>query len=286
MTQSIDKPLKSTLHVPPPSSAPKRLGWMFGLTLSVTILILGGAIAAGIGIVVAINNPQDSAKKPWVVQWLDSLQSPTTSEEAVPIPSPTTPTAPTPQDLQNEIVGLQTQLESVNQQLKNIGDRTATLEQELDVQVASQDLSKRLQALQQRAESLPKPTPQITPLPPSEASVLPGDFKLTFSNELIFNEQGELSNEGKSLLENIVKNLSQYEGSSIRIAGYTDVGNTPGENREISYDRARTVERYLAGSLQGNYRWVSIGYGQTRPIATVENSNNPGNRRLEIAVEQ
>ncbi|NEO26844.1 MAG: OmpA family protein [Kamptonema sp. SIO4C4] len=286
MTQSFDDSFEAAKSNASTSNPQNRL---LGCGLSVLLLLISSTITTGLGIILALTNPQPTADKPFLVQvwerWQPNQQPKTPQTPASSTPSPS-PTQPDPQQLQQQISSLQ-------QQLTTLREQTNTLEQELAVQPASQDLEARLAALQQKAQQLPSPTPQATPLPTYPRPPLSGQFTFTFAEDLIFNEDGQLSAEGQSLLDNILenieKNVNQYDGSTIRIAAHTDAADTPAENRELSFQKARMVKQYMMASLpntlQDRYRWVSIGYGQTSPLASQENENRLGNRRLEIAID-
>ncbi|MDB9313215.1 OmpA family protein [Spirulina sp. CS-785/01] len=274
------------------TSSPSPQTRILGCGVSLILLLISGSIAAGLGILVALTNPEDTAEKPILVQLWERLNpqpQPATPPTPTTPSSPASPTQPDPQQLQTQIANLQ-------QQLTTLQQSTNDLEQQLNIQPPSQDLQQRLAALQEQIQQLPTPTPTPTTppsLPNPTNTPLPGQLKFTFSNELIFDENGNLSNEGRSLLDNVLdnikKNVSQYQGSTIRIAGHTNTAETPAENRDLSFQQARLVEQYLTASIpntvQDKYRWVSIGYGQTRPLNPQDDTKNPGNQRLEIAVD-
>jgi outer membrane protein OmpA-like peptidoglycan-associated protein len=80
--------------------------------------------------------------------------------------------------------------------------------------------------------------------------------------------------------------VQAYEGSTIRVAAHTSGAQAPDEESEVALQLAKTVEQYLASALRRRYRWVSVGYGSTRPLVAVDNLENQArNRRIEIAVD-
>ncbi len=58
------------------------------------------------------------------------------------------------------------------------------------------------------------------------------------------------------------------------------------DNRELSFRRAKALEQYFGRALGEQYRWLVVGYGETRPlVANDTEANLQRNRRIEIAVE-
>lgn len=282
--------LEKPIAEPPetPSSKPRsRLGGCIG---SLFLLIFGSSIAGILGIVVAINNPQETGQKPPLVWVWEKLPWGSQKEESLPAIAPESPPDTATQALQQR-EQLQAEIANLEKQWQTLQTTTTQLEQQLELPVVSEDpLNARLQALQEKVQSLP-PIPSATSATSnaisSSKSSLPGDkLKVTLPSDLLFANNSELSPDGSVLLDAIVTDLAKHKGATIRIAAHTDPSNSPSESRELSFQLARIVEQYLASSLRGNYRWVSIGYGQSRPLVANNTDNNrQRNRRIEIAVD-
>jgi OOP family OmpA-OmpF porin len=72
---------------------------------------------------------------------------------------------------------------------------------------------------------------------------------------------------------------------TIRIEGHADATGIREKNQELSNQRAEAVKRYLIQSGIEGSRLLTMGYGDTRPIA--DNSTDEGrrlNRRIEFVI--
>lgn len=131
-------------------------------------------------------------------------------------------------------------------------------------------------------------TNDLSPAPASESSLPADTLKVTLPSDYLFvNDDSTLKSEASAILDEfVVTDLKQHEGETVYIAAYTHQGNDPQFNRELSFQRAKAIEQYLAKSLEGDYRWIVTGYGQTRPLVAQEDEKNASlNRRVEIAVD-
>ncbi len=92
-----------------------------------------------------------------------------------------------------------------------------------------------------------------------------------------------LTDEGKTLLDDIVAALRQVPLVPVEIAGHTDDIGSPESNLVLSQERAESVLAYLVGSGEDTDRFVVIGYGESQPIA--DNATEEGrarNRRIQF----
>ncbi len=97
------------------------------------------------------------------------------------------------------------------------------------------------------------------------------------SSTLLPGSQGEL--------QRVANVLRQYPETNIQIAGHTDSSGSEEYNRKLSERRAEAVKTALAGMGVGPSRLTTIGYGETRPIAS--NASEAGrqqNRRVEVRI--
>ncbi len=98
----------------------------------------------------------------------------------------------------------------------------------------------------------------------------------------------DLTEEGESLLDEILAALAQAPEIRVRIEGHTDSRGSTDANQQLSEDRANAVLAYLLakGELAG--RFDVVGYGEAQPTAS--NDTNEGrarNRRIEfVALEE
>ena len=87
------------------------------------------------------------------------------------------------------------------------------------------------------------------------------------------------------LLDSIVDIVNRCPGMVIEVAGHTDSDGAAEMNQRLSEARARSVSQYLMVQGIPPARIVSIGHGQTRPIAPNDSAANKlRNRRIEFAV--
>ncbi|MEM9540447.1 MAG: OmpA family protein [Cyanobacteria bacterium P01_E01_bin.42] len=271
----------------PPGAPPSRSG-LGGCLGSLVLLVFGSSIAGILGIVVAINNPQETGQKPPLI-WLWE-QSPFSDREQSPVVIPDASPDEATRELQQQ-EQVQAAIANIERQWQTLQESTAQLEQQLELPATPDaSLDTRLQAIKQKIQALPSPASTASGAANAISQVkkpLPGDkLKVTLPSDLLFASPGELSPEGSLILDAIITDLTKYKGATIRIAAHTDASNSPSQSRELSFQLARMVEQYLASSLRGNYRWVSIGYGQTRPlVANNTDGNRQRNRRIEIAVD-
>jgi OOP family OmpA-OmpF porin len=78
--------------------------------------------------------------------------------------------------------------------------------------------------------------------------------------------------------------MKAYPNMTIRIEGHTDNVGSDTYNQKLSEDRARAVFTYLQSKNMGN-RASSIGYGESKPIATNETDEGRAqNRRVEFVI--
>lgn len=79
--------------------------------------------------------------------------------------------------------------------------------------------------------------------------------------------------------------LGKYNKTVVEVAGHTDNTGSAEYNQRLSERRANAVAQYLEGQGLASNRVVTIGAGQTRPVA--DNSTPEGrqaNRRVELTL--
>ncbi|NQU06854.1 MAG: OmpA family protein, partial [Calditrichaeota bacterium] len=98
----------------------------------------------------------------------------------------------------------------------------------------------------------------------------------------------EIPAETNDLLKRVVVALEEYPDKMIVIGGHTDALGGTGINQQLSEKRARSVHNYLKSnsSKLDPQNISSVGFGESRPIATNETKEGRGqNRRLEITMK-
>ena len=107
---------------------------------------------------------------------------------------------------------------------------------------------------------------------------VPGN--VTFSTN-----SSDLSASFFNVLTSVSKVLTEYDKTVVEVAGHTDSSGSDVYNLALSERRAGSVARYL--QLQGinNQRLITVGLGESMPVA--DNATSIGkqtNRRVEITM--
>ena len=79
--------------------------------------------------------------------------------------------------------------------------------------------------------------------------------------------------------------LKKYNKTVVEVAGHTDSTGAAEYNQQLSERRANSVAQYLENQGLASNRVVTIGAGETRPVA--DNSTPEGraaNRRVELTL--
>ena len=98
-------------------------------------------------------------------------------------------------------------------------------------------------------------------------------------------DSSDLSPDFFAVLNSVGKVLDEYEQTVIEVAGHTDSTGSNAYNQGLSERRASTVSDYLGTRGVMHERMITLGLGETWPIA--DNSSEYGrqaNRRVEITM--
>lgn len=94
-------------------------------------------------------------------------------------------------------------------------------------------------------------------------------------------DKSTLTANAKVILRSVVKALEGQPGMRVKIAGHTDSIASNEYNQRLSERRARSVKQFLVGHGISPARLTTVGYGETRPIATNETAaGRQKNRRV------
>ena len=86
-------------------------------------------------------------------------------------------------------------------------------------------------------------------------------------------------------LDNLADALGKYPQVAIEISGHTDNTGEPEGNLALSQERAKAVQDYLMGKGIAESRLRTVGYGQTRPVASNDTEDGRAqNRRIEFRI--
>ena len=89
----------------------------------------------------------------------------------------------------------------------------------------------------------------------------------------------------RPVLDDLAMTLNEYNQTIIEVAGHTDSVGDAAYNQNLSEQRAATVANYLAGRGVMRDRMITIGAGETRPIASNDTeAGRAQNRRVEFII--
>ena len=109
-----------------------------------------------------------------------------------------------------------------------------------------------------------------------------------YSKTILFDTgKSTIRQESYATLQSIADIMKEYPGANFVIEGHTDSVGSETTNQRLSDNRSASVRSYLTTIGMSGSRLSSIGYGESRPIAT--NANRAGrqqNRRVEISLRK
>jgi OmpA-OmpF porin, OOP family len=112
------------------------------------------------------------------------------------------------------------------------------------------------------------------------------DGMLTKGRILFDTGSANLSKESLALLDHLIEVVRRCREASIEVAGHTDSQGSPESNLDLSQRRAEAVTSYIGESGFDISRITSVGYGETKPVASNETPEGRAqNRRIEFVVK-
>ena len=98
-------------------------------------------------------------------------------------------------------------------------------------------------------------------------------------------DSASLQPQFQPVLNNVAQTLVQYNQTVVEIAGHTDSVGTDAYNQGLSERRANSVAAYLGGHGVMQQRMITVGAGESRPIASNDTETGRAqNRRVEITL--
>lgn len=109
-----------------------------------------------------------------------------------------------------------------------------------------------------------------------------------FSKTILFDTgKSTIRTESYATLQSMVDIMKEYTTTSFIIEGHTDSVGRDTTNQKLSDERAASVKSYLTSIGMDASRLSSIGYGETRPIASNDTkAGRQQNRRVEISLKK
>ncbi len=107
-----------------------------------------------------------------------------------------------------------------------------------------------------------------------------------FTNDVLFGfDSYALTPAARSNLNKLVTILNNYPDTDIEVHGHTDSKGAARYNQNLSEQRAEAVTSYLATNNISTTRLTSLGFGESQPKYSNENSaGRDQNRRVEFAI--
>jgi outer membrane protein OmpA-like peptidoglycan-associated protein len=95
----------------------------------------------------------------------------------------------------------------------------------------------------------------------------------------------DLSPEFFEVLGSVSKVLSEFDQTVVEVAGHTDSSGSDAYNQSLSEKRASSVAQYLKSQEINSQRLITIGLGESMPVASNATSGGKqANRRVEITM--
>ncbi|MDH3639565.1 MAG: OmpA family protein [Gammaproteobacteria bacterium] len=130
------------------------------------------------------------------------------------------------------------------------------------------------------------PTSIVKP-PPAAVSLSSKLAQLDFTAIRFQSGSARLARSGHAVLGEVTELLREHGTRGIEISGHTDSTGRESYNMKLSQQRAKTVLNYLVTQGVEPKRMTSVGYGESRPVASNETAAGQArNRRIEITVKR
>jgi outer membrane protein OmpA-like peptidoglycan-associated protein len=105
------------------------------------------------------------------------------------------------------------------------------------------------------------------------------------SNVTFATASADLNAQFFSVLDSVALVLKEYNKTLVEVAGHTDSVGGAAYNQALSERRAQTVANYLASRGIPSKRILTVGAGETRPVASNDTeAGRAANRRVEITL--
>ena len=107
---------------------------------------------------------------------------------------------------------------------------------------------------------------------------MPGNITFAF-------DSADISAGFYDVLGSVALVLNEYDKTFVEVAGHTDSTGSEAYNMGLSQRRAGSVASYLAAQQVMSDRLITIGAGESRPIASNDtDAGRQANRRVEITI--
>jgi len=112
------------------------------------------------------------------------------------------------------------------------------------------------------------------------------DQTITAALQVLFNTDSDQVKSGEAQkLDELASVFANYPENKVIIEGHTDSDGAGEYNQKLSEKRAKSVEYYLRGRNINIAQLSSVGYGESRPVASNDTSGGKAaNRRVELKI--
>lgn len=209
--------------------------------------------------------------------------------EAIPIPE-TGPVLTTIELSPIERQPLIDELNAIETELLTLDRRLQALEKRLGrPPYKGADVDHRLNALRTAIDppvrEILEPRYQPVATHPDDKLLEVAKLKIVLPSDALFTP-GQSQLRATELLPRVLDQLVNYPDSTILVRSYSDDQAKAIASRQYTLAQANTLASYLQRSLPTNHRWVTLGGGQSQPVADNTNAlNRQQNRRIEILVD-
>ena len=181
--------------------------------------------------------------------------------------------------LKQDVADRDGQIAALNTELTKLEDRLGGVSQE---RIA---LQKRVDAQERLRENIAKLESSFTP---NEARVYrQGDDAVISLLGIAFRSgKSTIEPVSFSLLAKVQEAIKLFPNAAIVVEGHTDSDGSDSANLILSQDRADAVKQYLVSNMRLDPEKVSsIGYGESRPVASNETAEGRSrNRRIDLVL--
>lgn len=261
-------------------------GWLFGILVA---QVLPGSFAQPPLQEAMLRKSSRLAQRLWHFPQLWQTPTAQTRIEAIPLPETGPVLAPVNlppierQPLIDELNAIETEIITLDRRLQAIEKQLGKPPYQ------GADIDNRLNSLRHAIDP-PLRTqvePAYTPVPqdPAETLLDVAKLRITLPSDALFSP-GQAQIKEAALLNQVLDQLVNYPEATILIRSYTDNQANAIDSRKYTLKQANALSTYLQATLPSTHRWITIGAGQSQPVASNDDvANRQQNRRIEILVD-
>lgn len=129
-----------------------------------------------------------------------------------------------------------------------------------------------------------EPTPPLPPPPPPAAAPAPAPKKKLVLRAVHFDtDKADIRKDAVPILDEAVATLKAEPSMNVSVEGHTDSRASDAYNMRLSQRRAESVKAYLVNKGVAASRLTTIGYGESKPVASNKTAEGmQENRRVEL----